>query len=174
MIYDELVAAVTAARAALLDSIEACPPSMRLTSPGPDRWHVVSVLDHIDHTQTRIVGLLELLIARSQKRGTLEQADMERVSVNVNYREALPSYGVIPAFPGTEPTGRLEEEIIASLAASAPRLQSVIEMGRGHDCTALVAPHPIGRLNFYEWIYLVAEHDRIHTEQVNEIVRDLE
>ena len=173
MTVDELRDEAATARMALLAAADSVPEADRSRSPGADRWSVVEVLDHIDMTQTRILDLLERLASRAEAKGALQAVTMDELPTRRSYRGAISRYDVIPAFPGTEPSGRDESVIRDSLTESAPRLEGSLAFGATHDCSRLIAPHPIGRLNYYEWFLLIAEHDRVHTDQIAAIVADL-
>lgn len=173
MHFDEFAGAVRLARVDLLDAADACPADRRSISPGEDRWSVCDVLDHIEHADARMVDLLRRLVERAARHGRLVARRMADVPVSFDYRAAIPVYNAVPAFPQTDPSGRSETVIRNSLSRLDSEFQDVMETAETHDCTALVAPHPIGRLNFYEWIYLRAEHDKLHTEQIRTILADL-
>lgn len=173
MEFTRLVHSLQEARAALLSAADSCDAEKRSLSPGPGRWSVVGVLEHIELTQGRIIGLLDRLLDRANKRGQVETREMAQVPINANYRSAVPVYNAIPTSADAEPTGREEAEIRSRLAGMEPDLARLLETGRAHDCSSLIAPHSVGRLNFYEWLYLISEHDRLHTEQIETIIADL-
>jgi hypothetical protein len=118
-------------------------------------------------------SFLDRLLQRALRQDRLEAREMVEVPVSLAYRDAIPVYNAVAAFPGTEPSGRTESDIRAGMERSDSVLTALIESGGKYDCIGLVAPHPIGRLNYYEWLYLRAEHDRLHTEQITEIVASL-
>lgn len=133
-----------------------------------ESWSALQVLDHVQIAERNIVLLLDRLSSRARGRGRLEFADMIDVPVNVTLSKFIPRYDSIPAFPGTEPaTDRSLSEIQDRLDESRAQLLKLAKIGRDHDCSRLITPHPVaGRLNYYEWLCLVAEHDRVHTEQI--------
>ncbi len=168
--YGDLIRAVKDARAELLaevDTVAETQSALLLPSQDRERWSVLDVLDHIERTERSIAALLDRLYSRARERGRLVEVAMVDVPVGADYSDAIPRYDAVPAFPGTEPAGdRNLETIKDSLTQSRARLLDLAERGSRWDCSRLVAPHLIGRLNFYEWLYLAAAHDRLHTEQV--------
>ena len=168
MLFSELMNLLTNARDRLMTMIRGMDESFLSQKKDAESWSVLQVLDHVQLVELRVVQLLERLSSRALSRGRLELAEMVDVPVNVALSEFIPRYDSIPAFPGTEPTADWSlSEIQDRLDESHAQLLKLAKIGRDHDCSRLITPHPVaGRLNYYEWVCLVAEHDRVHTEQI--------
>ncbi len=159
---------LTNARGNLMATIHGMDQSSLSWKKNAESWSALQVLDHVQLVELKVVLLLERLSSRAMDRHRLELADMIDVPANVALSEFIPRYDSIPAYPATEPaTDRSLSEIQDRLDESRAQLLKLAKIGRDHDCSRLIAPHPVaGRLNYYEWVCLVAEHDRVHADQI--------
>jgi DinB superfamily len=172
MLYTRLMDELSGSRARLMEVVSESERRPASVDPhaaaGEEHWSVSQVLEHIQLVDFNVARLLGRLSSRARDRDRLSPADMVNVPVNTRLSQGIPRYDAVPAFPGTEPTGGFSlSEIRDSLEDSRTQLMDLVAVGREFDCSKLVAPHPtVGRLNYYEWIYLVVEHDRLHTGQI--------
>ena len=173
MRIEAIVDEISRGRTALLAAADECPPAHRTRSLGPDRWSVRDVLDHVDLTQTLILRMLTILLKRAQRSQSLPEREIDDVPITTEYASRVTSYTDAPAYPSTEPRGREEERIRESLNGFAARLEPLLDAARSYDCSSLTAAHPIGTLNYYEWLLLLAQHDHQHARQIRDITRDL-
>jgi hypothetical protein len=163
-------------RAALLAAIDALPPPQRTERPGPGRWSAVDVLEHLSLVESRFCSLLAARIdealqsglpAESGSRAPLSEDVGRRLLDRANKRSA----------PDTAiPSGTLDE-ISARGAIDRARaaLKDTILRGDGRSLGAVRHPHPFfGELTVYQWLELIAGHERRHVEQLREIRDELQ
>ena len=168
-----LAAAAVAETAAFSDAtVPGEPPRDRLSS---DVWTVAQIVEHVALVEELIAGLLEHLLERAQRKGRLGAPAPAEILLRLDLLESLPRYDVVPAFAGSEPAAGIDlPTAISHLNTSRERLLEAAAPGARHDCTALVAPHFIGRLNFYEWISFTGAHDLLHRGQVEERLANMQ
>ena len=168
MLYVDLMKTFESSRESLIASAKGLDSDVLMRRPDDDTWSILDVFDHIQRVEAAICRLLEALTSRARKRDNLPAADMVDVPVDAPLIDSDLKFDFVPAFAGTEPDrDRTWDEVNELLIGSRETLRGLASVGRDHDCSAIIAPHPATRrLNFYEWFHLVAEHDRLHTEQV--------
>ncbi len=81
----------------------------------------------------------------------------------------------IKAPPGVWPTGAASlEHSLARLTASRTRLLELLSRVNGRALGEMTTPHALmGRLDFYEWLLFLAQHEERHSVQVRETAERL-
>jgi hypothetical protein len=173
--FTTLVSELNRARSELRSAVTGLTATSAGTRPAGKRWSVAEALEHICRVESSVASLLERLAEKARLKGRLSSPAPQRLPIDMSRLDIIATYDAKPAFPGTEPTRNVElPDALKLLDDSRLRLLAAAEVGRANDCTRLVAPHPAGgRLNFYEWIYSVCVHDRLHLVQVREIVESV-
>ncbi len=110
--------------------------------PAPDRWSVAQVMEHIATAEDFIRGMLKEKIM-------MVQAPEPLVPTN---RFGSPEASV--------------KHFVDSRATTADFLKGTTGL-RDH-----VADSPMGRLDGYEFVLLIAAHSERHTKQINEVKAD--
>ncbi|MBS1818782.1 MAG: DinB family protein [Acidobacteria bacterium] len=162
---------LAADRALLLSAVDRVPVALRTRKPGPDRWSVQDVLEHLSIVERgalmRIAGLVEAAPrAEAPVSGTPTPFDRGRLA-NRAQKITAPDRIV--------PTGALSVDAsLQSLTESRTRLLALLDAAEGKDLTKVSVEHPaLGPLDGYQWISAVSAHEMRHALQIDEIAAAL-
>jgi hypothetical protein len=140
--------------------------------PGPDRWSVAEVAEHITISESTLGGLVQQKIMQSpaapEKRDQVKGKDemiLQRVPDRSHKAQA-------PEF--LKPTGRwpTEADLVKAFdqarAANIDYIRTTNDDLRDH-----FFDHPVfGTLDGYQWLLLISAHSARHTEQIEEVKAD--
>lgn len=168
----ELVHHLESSRAALDRAVERVPEALRERPPGPRRWSVAEVLEHLTVVDRRVGDLLEQYLAAARTGGGLP-AETRTDSVLEGFAAELLLDRSRPlvATQATLPRGgRSIAEIGQELEEARARLLEIVRSADGLAIGEVVHPHPVaGPLDLYQWIAFAGVHERRHAAQVEEI-----
>jgi uncharacterized damage-inducible protein DinB len=172
---EEVINYLDRERAALREAIERVPPDSRDKQPGPDRWSVAQVLQHLGLIEKRI-GLGMTKWVKGARNETLGP-EQETSSV----MNSLPLQLIIDrtqrrnAPEEVRPPGDISAEAAwAELEAARETMRSAFLSGDGIALSKVIQPHPVlGPINLYQWMLFVGSHEERHTAQIIEIAEQL-
>jgi uncharacterized damage-inducible protein DinB len=155
-----------------LQSIAGLSPTQSTFKPGPDRWSVAEVAEHIAVSESGIFGLVQKQIMTSpaapEKREQVKGKDeiiLERVPDRSHKAQA-------PEF--LRPTGRWATEADLTKAFEESR-KATMDYVRttNDDLRDHFFDHPVlGTMDAYQWILLISAHSARHTAQIEEVKSD--
>lgn len=165
---------LAAEREALVSCVERVPLDLRDKRPGPNRWSIAEVLEHLTRMET---GLTKLLMLRGQAPPPTDTPEPEASSV------MSPELGAVvrdrskrvEAPERVQPAGGLPaEEVLTRLHATRAGMIEAFESADPGALDRLTHPHPIfGPLTLRSWIALAADHEARHAQQITEIAQQL-
>lgn len=137
--------------------------------PGPDRWSIAQVMEHIAAAEDFIRGMDETQVMKAPA------GDADR-----DFKKADES--VLAMVPDRSHKAQAPEPLVPSNRFGSPQgsIKHFLE-SRGEtekflkDTTGLrqhVADSPMGKLDAYEFVLLVAAHSERHTKQILEVKAD--
>jgi len=137
--------------------------------PAPDRWSAAQVMEHIATAEDFIRGMLKekIMMAPAGEPGRDVKKTDEGVLAMVPDRTTK-----LQAPEPLVPTNRFGspeasvKHFVDSRATTADFLKSTTGL-RDH-----VADSPMGKLDGYEFVLLIAAHSERHTKQINEVKAD--
>ena len=65
----ELIDFLAIHRREVHDAVAAVPPALRDRKPGPDKWSVAEVLEHLTMIERRVAALLTMQVAAAREKG---------------------------------------------------------------------------------------------------------
>lgn len=136
--------------------------------PGPDRWSIVEVVEHIDLIQDAVLGILAKLPTAA-----LAPEGRDAASVDALILAKVPDRTErVKAPPQALPTGRwTPEAALAHFKESNQKILAALEAS--HELRARVVNHPLfGPWDGYQWILGGAGHTARHTQQILEVKSD--
>jgi hypothetical protein len=144
------------------------PHEQVVLSPGPDRWSVFQIVEHVAIAEN---GMFRMLSAAKTVESSLEDAAKEAfIAARADNRDAR-----FEAPERAQPTGRFAD-LSQALNRFAEARQKTIQFARETelDLYFVSAVHPgFGPVNGYELLMIMAGHARRHTHQIGETVRSL-
>jgi hypothetical protein len=137
--------------------------------PGPDRWSVAQVTEHIAAAEDFIRGMLKekVMVAAAGDAGRDVKKTDEAVLAMVPDRthKAQAPEPLVPTNRFGSPEGTIKH-FVESRAATEDFLKSATGL-RDH-----VTDSPLGKLDGYEFVLFIAAHSERHTKQINEVKAD--
>src|SRR5262245_17718192 len=159
-------------RKGFLDSIKNLSEGQWKFKPGPDRWSIAEVAEHIAVSEETIFGLVAKQIMQSAA------APEKKESVKgkeVMLRTALTNRSVKAQAPEIlKPTNRwaTQADLVKAFNASRDNTINYINTTQD-DLRSHFGPHPFFKdLDAYQWLFLISGHSARHTAQINEVKED--
>jgi hypothetical protein len=136
--------------------------------PGPDRWSVAEVLEHI----TLVEDGLFLNVTEKVMKSPAGAADRDIAKTDAMVLAMIPDRShKAQAPPQFVPTGRwTPAETLDHFLKS--RAKTIVFLDSTPDLRAHVTDSPLGPLDGYEWVLFMAAHSERHTKQILEVKAD--
>jgi hypothetical protein len=168
---EQVLACLEASRAALLAVAGERDQDALDAQSGDGAWSAGQVMHHIVLVEGAVQAVLSRLADRAPE-GPPQAGGQAPVALPAEIRDAITSR---PAFPGTEPTtGLPAARLLRELAESRSRTREIAGRAALRDMSHGRFPHPfLGRMDFYQWVLFLAEHETGHVEQVRKILAGL-
>jgi len=137
--------------------------------PAPDRWSVAQVMEHIAAAEDFIRGLVKekVMLSPAGEPGRdvkkTDEAVLAMVPDRTNKVQAPEP--LVPTNRFGSPDGSIKH-FVESRTTTEDFLKTATGM-RDH-----VADSPLGKLDGYEFVLLIAAHSERHTKQINEVKAD--
>jgi len=137
--------------------------------PAPDRWSVAQVMEHIAASEDFIRGMVKekVMLAPAGEPGRdvkkADEAVLAMIPDRTNKVQAPEP--LVPTNRFGSPEGSMKH-FVESRAVTEDYLKTTAGL-RGH-----VADSPLGKLDGYEFVLLIAAHSERHTKQINEVKAD--
>lgn len=154
---------------------ESVPSSLRSRKPAPERWCVNEVLEHLGIVEQIFVTRLITNIEAAKSAGLGSEVDTpamlsDQLGIVLEDRSTRRT-----APEPAQPTGNVDSATaLQSIAACHARLRDAIASADGLALSAVTHDHRIfGTLNVYQWVDLMAGHERRHLAQLREIATQL-
>jgi len=148
------------------------PASLHCQKPSPDRWCLNEVLEHLALVERLFVEQIAASIATAKAAGLAPEVaapvllsdQVKTVVEDRTNRRTAPDRVV--------PTGQVGvAEAFEKISATRARLREAIASADGLALSSVTHDHRFfGTLNVYQWIDLMAGHERRHLAQMREIV----
>lgn len=172
----EAFARLDRSRATLCGAVDAVPAALRDYPPGPDRWSVANVLEHLSLVDERCMANLAPKIADACASGlglddagaAILSTELEVKIVDRAERRAAPD----PLHPSGLAYAAAWER--AQAARAAFRTLVTTAAAGGVALSRVIHEHPrFGALSVYQWARFLAAHEMRHAEQIREIASQL-
>jgi uncharacterized damage-inducible protein DinB len=155
-----------------LQSIAGLSPKQWTFKPGPDRWSVAEVSEHITVAEATILGLIQKRVMTSpaapEKREQVKGKDemiLQRMP-DRSHKAQAPEI--------LRPTGRwaTEAELTKAFEESRKVTMDYVRT-TNDDLRDHFFDHPVfGTLDGYQWLLLLSAHSERHTAQIEEVKAD--
>ncbi len=137
--------------------------------PAPDRWSVAQVMEHIAAAEDFILGMVKekVMMAPAGEPGRDVKKTDEGVLAMIPDRtnKVQAPEPLVPTNRFGSPEGSVKH-FVESRATTEDFLKSATGL-RDH-----VTDSPMGKLDGYEFVLLIAAHSERHTKQINEVKAD--
>jgi hypothetical protein len=170
----EAFARLDRSRAGLRAAVDTVPTQLRDRPPGPDRWSVAGVLEHLALVEERFTAIVANKIAEARAGGLGSEEgspaplppNVEAMLTDRTERRKAPE----PLHPSGLEYGAAWERADAARAAFRIMLSAADGLALSH----VIHEHPrFGALNAYQWAGFIAAHESRHADQIREIASQL-
>jgi uncharacterized damage-inducible protein DinB len=171
----EVLEYLDARRDELRTAVDLVPPDLRDKQPGPNRWSVAQVLDHLSMIDRRVGIGMKKWIADARIRGIGPETETASVLGSVPTALIIDRSRRVNAPEEIRPKTSVDAQTAwEALEAARENLRTAFLNGDGAALSEVIQPHPIlGPINVYQWILFVGSHEARHTAQVREIAAEL-
>jgi hypothetical protein len=166
---DKALASLQATHDKFLQSISGLSEKQWKFKPGPDRWSIAEVSEHITIAESGIFGLVQQKIMQSpatpEKRASVMGKD-DLILTKVPDRSVKAK---APEF--LQPTGRFAtpQDVVKAFEQARGVTMNYIRT-TNDDLRDHFFDHPVlGTMDAYQWILLISAHSERHTEQIEEV-----
>jgi hypothetical protein len=158
-------------RADLRAAVDLVPKEARDNQPGPDRWSVAQVLDHLAITHHRVAKGVGKWIAEAQATGLGPETATSSVLSTIPTPLILDRSRKFDAPKEILPQSNVDAETAwTQLEQAHAELCAAFLTGDGLALEEVIRPHPVlGPINIYQWVLFDGSHQARHTLQVREI-----
>jgi uncharacterized damage-inducible protein DinB len=172
---EEVLDYLDSQRAALSEAVELVPTELRDQQPGPDRWSVAQVLQHLIIIEKRIGMGLTKWVADARAAGLRPELETSSVLNSVDLALIVDRSRRRTAPEEVAPNRELDAASAwTALEQARAALRAGALAGDGLALGDVVQPHPVlGPINLYQWLLFVGGHEARHTGQVREIAAEL-
>jgi hypothetical protein len=167
-----VISALDASRADLLTRVRGLSQERLDWKPSPERWSAGEIVDHLALVEAAVEKLLARLIERACKRdGGVTRGAGPAGPIRLP-ADVASNITAFPVFPAAAPRHGLPAAVLLrQLADHREDLLARAREGGRFDMSGCSFPHPaLGRLDFYQWLQFVVEHERGHTRQMDEML----
>ena len=170
----EVFALLDESRVALRAAAATVAPEVRARRPGPDRWSVNEILEHLALVERAFDATVGEAIAKARAAGLTDERET-RAPLSADLRAVIRDRSERRHAPATViPTGTLDEAAAwAALDAARQRFRETVSSADGLALGSVTADHRRwGALTVYQWIEALATHEARHAEQITEAAAD--
>lgn len=161
-------------RTELARAVEDVSLPRREERPGPDRWSVAEVLEHLAITEKRVVRMMAGRIAAAKADGLSAELETSPVLDSINRARVIDRSHRATAPDMIQP--RSEDDaasVWSAMQQSRANLREAILAADGLALGEVTQQHPaLGLINLYQWLIFVGSHEARHTAQIREIAAE--
>jgi len=168
----DVLARLDRSRAALAKAVECVPADRRDQAPGPDRWSVAGILEHLALVEERFTVLLGGKIAEARA-ASIPNEQGEPALLPRNVEAMLADRAERRAAPEPlHPRGLSCGDAWARAETARAAFRQLLAGADGLALSRIIHEHPrFGALNVYQWAGFVSAHESRHTAQITELIQ---
>lgn len=142
--------------------------------PGPDRWSVAEVIEHLNIIEGRVDQMLTARIAAARAAGLGPEIDTGSVLDSINRERVTDRSKPVTAPDMLRPQTAADAiSIWSALEQARSNLRATVIANDGLALSEITHEHPaLGLINLYQWLVFVGSHEARHTAQIREIASE--
>ncbi len=167
----ELLAELERSRVELHSTVRSLSPEQRDAAPVGEEWSVAQILEHLAIVEDGVGRLVSRFKKAAQEAGAFEHdtssvlGGLDRFDVSNPSRRIEAPPAVLPV------NGLTTAEALDKLEAVRERFVSALKQASGLAIGTQSHLHPaLGQLDGYQWVLMLAQHERRHVAQIRRIV----
>jgi uncharacterized damage-inducible protein DinB len=171
----EVLDYLTTAGVHLREAVDAVPSERRDVAPGPERWSVAQVIEHLSIVNGQIARLFAKGVARGRAAGVGSERESSSVLWTLDVVRVLDRRDGRDAPESARPGGGLTADAAwTALEQSHEAVRAAVVEADGLALGEILHTHPgLGPLNLYQWVAFAAAHEFRHAAQIREIAEPL-
>ena len=139
--------------------------------PAPDRWSLAQVMEHLAAAEDMLRGMTQEQVMKSPAVAVRDEMEIKKADEGVLAMVPDRSHKVQAPEP-LQPTNRFGSSAAAQKHFAESRIATEEYLKNATELRAHVGDSPMGKLDGYEWILLIAAHSERHTKQILEVKAD--
>lgn len=158
-------------RSDLSNAVAEVAPARRDERPGPDRWCVAEVLEHLSIIEGRVGKMVTARVAAAKAAGLGPEHETGPILDSINRARVADRSRPVTA-PGMLQPQSASDSASAweALQQARTSLRAAVLTGDGLALSEITHEHPVlGLINLYQWLIFVGSHEARHTAQIREI-----
>lgn len=167
---DYALSALYSSQKQFLDSLNGLTPEQLNFKAAPDRWSIFECAEHIAVAEDTIFGSVSKVMKTPyvEKKLPVPEADDERILVMVTDRsKKLTAPEVLKPTHRFSSVGELKQHFIESRGRTLDYVRYTQDDLRHHQTQS-----PMGAIDDYQLVLLIAGHSERHTLQIQEVTAD--
>jgi hypothetical protein len=171
----EVLAHLDASDAEFKRAVADVPPEVRDRRPGPERWSVQEIVEHVSLVEGRVSAMLIAELSRVREAGLETDQGTSPVLPTFDVARVIDRSRPIVAGEATIPRGNVDVETgMKTLDQHRQALRDAVLAADGLALDEVALPHRVfGQLNLYQWIAFAGSHESRHAAQVRETAKSL-
>jgi hypothetical protein len=137
----------------------------------PDRWSIAEVVEHLAAAEDMLRGMDQEQVMKSPAIAPRDAVEVKKMDDGVLAQVPDRSHKIQAPEP-LKPTNRFGSPADAEKHFVESRTTTELFLKSTPDLRAHVADSPMGKLDGYEWVLLIAAHSERHTKQILEVKAD--
>ncbi len=139
--------------------------------PAPDRWSLAQVMEHLAAAEDMLRGMTQEQVMKSPAVAVRDEVEIKKADEGVLAMVPDRSHKVQAPEP-LQPTNRFGSAAAAQKHFVESRGSTEEYLKGATGLRAHLADSPMGKLDGYEWVLLIAAHSERHTKQMLEVKTD--
>ena len=139
--------------------------------PAPDRWSVAQVMEHLAAAEDLLRGMTQEQVMKTPVVPVRDVEETKKADEGVLAMVPDRSHKVQAAEP-LQPTNRFGSPTAAQKHFAESRAVTEEYLKNATGLRAHLSDSPLGKLDGYEWVLLIAAHSERHTKQMLEVKAD--
>jgi len=159
----------------LQDATSELPVSLRARKPAPDRWSINDVLEHVSMVEQLFIDAL-LPKIQSASPSASEREGFEPAMLPEHVQAVVEDRSRPRMAPEhVHPTGNVDAAAsLQTIDNAHARLRDALQSTDSYTLSTVTHDHRIfGTLNTFQWVDLMAGHERRHLQQIREIAAQI-
>lgn len=171
----ELVDYVEAQRAALLSAAAPLPAGRWNDRPGPDRWSVTELFEHLSMVERSCARVIAKAVAETRESGASPEGEESSVLAALDEHRVTDRSRRMVVPDRVAPRGGMSrEQALDAIGASRAELRQSCRDADGLALGTIHRTHArLGELDLYQWILFVGQHEARHLSQLDEIIAQI-
>lgn len=168
-LLDPIRQQLAADRETLRSAVASVPVDKHQQKPGPERWSVADVLEHLAIVEERTAAMMQPVVESAPPLpGAATVTPFDRTAMrDRSTKVAAPEM--------LHPTSAADTSALwTRLERSRELLLSLVERCEGRDLASVERNHPrLGKIDGYQWLLSIGAHEERHAAQIVEIGQQL-